>query len=156
MAEKVYWGWDAIEEAHAELAADIIESGNKYGSIIALSRGGLIPGVMMSHTLGIPLNPLAWSHIDSKKTDTHHLAHIMNWTPWDEKVLIVDDICDSGETLLSLHNHLNKFFYDRAGFHTATLVHNYGQELFEPNFYGKAIDKSILDAWLVFPWESES
>jgi len=51
---------------------------NKYGNIAGIPRGGLIPAVMLSHKMDIPLIDLEYVEKDT---------------------LIVDDICDTGITL---------------------------------------------------------
>ena len=60
--------------------------------IVGISRGGLIPGVMISHKLNIPFKPVHAS--------TRDFPHLENYLPKsnNSKVLIVDEICDSGET----------------------------------------------------------
>lgn len=75
---KVYLTWDYIELAIDRLATQIKVSKLKINAIKGLQRGGLIPAVMLSHKLGIPM---ADSSINGND------------------VLIVDDICDSGVTL---------------------------------------------------------
>lgn len=50
----------------------------KFDGIYPIPRGGLIPGVFLSHSLDLPI------------LDIYDVT---------EKTLIVDDICDTGETL---------------------------------------------------------
>ena len=70
---KYYVDWDEINALVFRLRFKIGFFKNIYG----LPRGGLIPAVMLSHQLGIPM----------AKGDI------------GPDTLIVDDICDSGETL---------------------------------------------------------
>ena len=72
--------WDDIEDLVDILADGISNNFEDIKYIHGLSRGGLIPAVMLSHKLNIPL------------TNTPHL-----YGSW--QVLIVDDIADSGHTL---------------------------------------------------------
>jgi hypoxanthine phosphoribosyltransferase len=72
---KIYLSWDIIETLVDVLAMNIKKS--EIDSIMGLPRGGLIPAVMLSHKLNLPL--------------------VFEPT---EKTLIVDDICDSGETFI--------------------------------------------------------
>ena len=73
---KRYITWDQVEGLVSELANLIRYDFSDIDSIYGIPRGGLIPAVMLSHKLGIP--------ISKKITLTS---------------LIVDDICDSGVTL---------------------------------------------------------
>ena len=70
---RYYVDWDEINALVFRLRCKIGFFKNIYG----LQRGGLIPAVMLSHQLGIPM----------AKGDI------------GPDTLIVDDICDSGETL---------------------------------------------------------
>ena len=74
--EKIYVTWDEIEELVELLCLQIVKSGYQIEHIYGLQRGGLIPAVLLSHKLGIP----------------------MTQNPNSPNVLIIDDICDSGKT----------------------------------------------------------
>jgi hypothetical protein len=76
---KIGLNWDYIELAINNLAWEIQNSGHKIRAIKGLQRGGLIPAVMLSHKLNIPM--------------------IKDSQVLDNTILIVDDICDSGVTL---------------------------------------------------------
>ena len=79
MSRKNYISWSAIEIWVRTLVKQIQDSGEKFTNIYGLPRGGLIPAVMLSHQLGIPLVKSPNEIYDS--------------------TLIVDDIFDSGDTL---------------------------------------------------------
>ncbi len=79
--EKLYYNWEEVEELVDLLAQQIIKSGRQIKYIFGLQRGGLIPAVLLSHKLGIP----------------------MTQNPNSPNILIVDDICDSGETFKKLY-----------------------------------------------------
>jgi hypoxanthine phosphoribosyltransferase len=78
--EKFYITWEEIEELVELLCLQIVKSGYQIEHIYGLQRGGLIPAVLLSHKLGIP----------------------MTQNPKLPNVLIVDDICDSGKTFHEL------------------------------------------------------
>jgi len=84
--KKRFLTWEYIDNAMSDLASKIKESGITISSIYGLPRGGLIPAVILSHKLNIPLF----------KTGTDVLIG---------SVLIVDDICDTGETLEKYTNN---------------------------------------------------
>ena len=54
MDNKIYIGWKDIEELVDELCYYINTDYPEIKYIHGLSRGGLIPAVMLSHTLKIP------------------------------------------------------------------------------------------------------
>ena len=72
---KIYLGWHDIE-CLVDTLCTAIQDHLIITSVHGVTRGGLIPAVMVSHKLNIP-------YVD---------------TP-TESTLIIDDICDSGKTL---------------------------------------------------------
>lgn len=62
--------------------------------IVAISRGGLIPGVYLSHRLKLPLRVVEYSTRDGMVGETNY-----SWLSNLRNALIVDDIADSGRTL---------------------------------------------------------
>ncbi len=117
--DKRYLNWNDVDRAINRLVASIHTSGIKFEAVGGLPRGGLIAAVMLSHRLSIPF--VAQANIASVAGD----------------ILVVDDICDTGETLK------NKV----AGF-TATL-HYKPTASFTPDFYAKEVGTE----WIVYPWE---
>jgi len=73
---KRYISWEEIDGLIIHLADRIKTEMPYIESIVGIERGGLIPAVMLSHKLGLPLTK-------SISANT----------------LVVDDICDSGKTL---------------------------------------------------------
>lgn len=73
---KIYLGWDDINDLVDVLCKKIIIEQPNIDSVFGLKRGGLIPAVMVSHKLGLP-----WSDVMLPNT------------------LVIDDICDTGITL---------------------------------------------------------
>jgi hypoxanthine phosphoribosyltransferase len=119
--EKFYVTWDEIEELVELLCLQIVKSGYQIEHIYGLQRGGLIPAVMLSHKLGIPMT------INSISKTT----------------LIVDDICDSGETFRELFKIHPKSKFACLHFKPHT-------SHFHPDF---SANKFFSDAWIVYPWE---
>ena len=114
IGNKIFISWDDINILVDELCSTILKSGAEIKSITGIERGGLIPAVMISHKLNIP-----------------YVTKINKYT------LVVDDICDTGETLKKTV----------AGF-TATL-HYKKTAIFTPDFYSKEVGTE----WIVYPWE---
>ena len=114
IGNKVFVYWDDITILVSDLCNTIVTSGIQIKSITGIERGGLIPAVMISHKLNIP-------YVTKINKDT----------------LVIDDICDSGETLKGIV----------AGF-TATL-HYKPTAIFTPDFYSKEVGTE----WIVYPWE---
>ena len=114
IGNKMYLSWDDINVLVEDLCNTIATSGVQVKSITGIKRGGLIPAVMVSHKLNIP-------YVDRISKDT----------------LVVDDICDTGETLKN-----------SIAMYTATL-HYKPTAGFTPDFYAKEVGSD----WIVYPWE---
>ena len=121
--EKTYLSWDDIETAVESLAYQIKQSGEEIGAMVGLARGGLIPAVMLSHKLGIPL--------------------VSEDYEAEGYLLIVDDICDTGNTL--------EYYAQHDGILTAT-IHHKQTAIVKPDFYYSLTPQ---DRWVVYPWESK-
>lgn len=122
--------WEEINLLVENLANKIESSNLLIREIYGLPRGGLIPAVMLSHRMKIPM---------SKGTITSN-------------TLIVDDICDSGVTFQNIFNrHQTEYafpFYVK----TACLHYKPHTSVFEPRFYASEWSS---DDWIVYPWERE-
>ena len=114
--------------------------------VVGLSRGGLPPGIMMSHYLNKPFIPFETALRDFPvwKSNTTALKSA-------KKVLVIDDICDTGETFKKLKEEL-KVALPELDVKFASLHHNV-PAIFKPNWYGALVNKDIKDAWIVYPWE---
>ena len=119
--EKFYVTWEEIEELVDLLCSQIIKSGIQIEYIYGLQRGGLIPAVLLSHKLGIPM------------TQNPNLPNL----------LVVDDICDSGETF-------HEFFLEYPKTKFACLHFKPHTSYFNPDF---SANKFFSDAWINYPWE---
>lgn len=128
MKEKQYLTWEWVDQQVMVLGETIKDSVSEFTYISGIPRGGLIPGAYLSHYLGIKYIPFG----EAKQLPI----------AFRRQVLVVDDICDSGITLLEASD---------LGFQTAALSMRYSSP-FIPEFYSEKIKD---DRWLVFPWEKE-
>jgi len=124
--KKTYLKWKDIDKATDNLAKQIIKSKLEIDVIHGCPRGGLIPAVMLSHKLGIPF---------LKEDDGED--------PMYKNILIVDDICDTGETLSQ--------YSEFPSVLTATL-HYKPTAMFKPDFYYNLAKE---DVWYCYPWENK-
>jgi len=111
---KVYLSWDDIETLTDNLCEVISLSDIRITSVTGMERGGLIPAVMISHKLNIP-----------------YVYSISRTT------LVIDDICDSGETLNNILTPLTAVLHYKP-----TAKH-------KPTFFAQEVGNE----WAVYPWE---
>jgi hypoxanthine phosphoribosyltransferase len=126
---KAFLSWGDIEKQVDRLAEQINGMDKKPFYLYGVPRGGLIPATWLSHKTGIKYQQINSAQI-SKTADLSH-------------ILIVDDICDSGETIKKLKENFPKC-------QTATLYHK-ETAIDKPDIYGEI---STYD-WLYFPWENQ-
>lgn len=101
------------------LIADWLK-GQEFDEIYGVPRGGLVAGVLLSHKLKLPLS-----------LEFHK----------DRKVLVVDDICDSGRTIL-------KFMGGNATVATLFVNTEHNHDIW-PDFWARTTKD-----WIIFPWET--
>ena len=121
--EKQHVTWKEVEDFVREVKT---RSESLYTGVYGVPRGGLVLSVMISHALSIPL-----LHAPTNGC------------------IIVDDICDSGETLLHYAN--NTSGDKKSDYHIVTMFYKQNKLNIVPEYY--ANEKK--DKWIVFPWEVE-
>lgn len=126
------------------LAEQIKASGVKYTHIVGLVRGGLIPAVVLSHKLGLPLRAVQWQTRD--KSDHNHIADSVRDEIHTGTPLFVDDLIDSGETASQIFDELG----GEVDF--AVLYYNIAQSI-KPRYFVNTIDRNVDERWIVFWWE---
>ncbi len=137
----INYPWNKIDDLVQEIKNR--SSNFKPTHIVGIARGGLIPAVMLSHQLNLPMETLGVSFRDNKAT--HHTK----FKPIDDaRYLIVDDINDSGTTFKVVSDI---FRNRRLVFATAALI-NKEKSDFSVDFYGEMF---YYDDWINFPWENK-
>jgi len=119
----------------------------QFNVVIGLVRGGLIPGVYLSHELDVPMISFD-PHLLHSNGDPREPINLPISPSIIKTVLIVDDISDTGKTLTKCTK-----FFDNRGFKvfTMSVFINETTTTFIPNYAVKDSEKK----WVVFPYEKE-
>lgn len=127
--------------------------GYKPDVVVGITRGGLIPSVYASHYFAVDLVTINVSFRDTKVLDP--VTQMLELMKEGRSLLLVDDICDSGETLEWIYEQLHQEVPELMTTHlkTAVLIHNEGCQSFSPDYQGTTINKVEEDVWICFPWE---
>ena len=145
--------WKDIDDSCKKLVNLIKNSGFKPEIIVGIQRGGCITAVLLSHLLNI--EDFCTIGIRSTESDDVHVQR-MQPVVYDsfslqlingKKVLLADDINDTGGTLVEAKIELLK--YDCREVKSATIVSN-PANIDKVDFYAKEIEP-----WVVFPWETK-
>ena len=144
----LYMTWDDVQLA-AEKTADMIkEDGFEADIMIAVSRGGFDPARIISDQLNIrklaSLQIIYYSRVGEKR-DKPEVLYPLNAQVKGLKVLVVDDVSDSGHSLMTVKNYVESL--GAAEVKIATLHYKPWSE-FKPDYYAEEVDK-----WILYPWE---
>ena len=112
--DKVYVSWEQV----TQYCIKVCETFKGITGVYGIPRGGLVFAVIVSNILDVPM-----------------LA-----APC-EGCLVIDDISDTGETLIH---------YKERGYKISTMFYN-SISAVKPDYYYR--EKN--DKWIVYPWEAE-
>ncbi len=118
-------------------------------NIISITRGGLVPGVHLSHILNIRNTPVTWQTRDGA------IRESIPYTSDYDQILIVDDINDTGMTFRQILDDVKSRGMDpermRQNIKVVSLWNRYTSQ-FRVDFTTNKID---TDDWINFPWEQK-
>jgi len=143
----LHLSWDQIQTLTEALAKKIEASGFKPDIIVAVSRGGFDPARILCDQLSIRrLASVQLEAYDGMVKRPEPIVVLpVNADLGGKKTLLVDDISDSGASLLKAKEHLIE--KSAAEVRVATL-HIKPWSKYVPDYYAESVD-----AWVVYPWE---
>ena len=150
--KKLWYDWKEMRRDVNTLCRTVALDKFDPNVIVGIARGGLTPGVMMSHWMKKPFKPI--------KTALRDFPEREDYLPrkTDKRVLIMDDVCDSGETFHKIRNFIkgprkNQPLELPTEIRFAVLWWN-NECNFEPHYYVNEIAKDYTNTRIHFPWES--
>ena len=160
--KKVYYTWQDVENQTQEILRQLHRDAWIPDYVVGLTRGGLVPANLISQYLEVPMETLKVSLRDNNTQPESNLW--MSEDAFEQKrILIVDDINDSGATLnwikedwmsgaLPDNPKWNEIWGNTV--RVAVLCDNESSKS-ELNVSYSAVDlnKAEEDLWIVFPWE---
>lgn len=139
---------EEIETIARLLAADSWQA----DFLIGIGRGGLVPAAYLSHRTGLPLLTVDHSSGEADFGD-ELLGKLAARICAGARMLIVDDINDSGATINYLRSAIEAKIDDPDCLRVAVLVHNLRSRA-RAEYHGSEIDRAVDKRWYVFPWEA--
>ena len=146
--ERETLGWVEFGEVSRGLSADVLRTGFVPDVVVAVARGGLLLAGAMAYAMGVKscgaLNVEFYTGEHATLPDPVMLApHLDQASLVDRRVLVVDDVSDSGRTLSMVVELLR-----RAGADVRSVcLYTKPGTLLEPDLYWKA-----TSGWIDFPW----
>ncbi|MBN09109.1 MAG: hypothetical protein CMC79_01890 [Flavobacteriaceae bacterium] len=144
---KVTYSVDEMQNAIVQIIEQMKNSNWLPELILSINRGGCIPGIYLSHRIQKPHKVIDIQLRDNSATP--NLSVLNNCVSVYKRVLIIDDINDSGDTFGLIDKNLDN---SDCEIHFAALINNKTSKT-EIDYFGQLIDKSKNPVWYVFPWE---
>ena len=155
----LYISWDAYTKKIEQLAIKIHEDGYKFNQIVCIAKGGLRIGDVLCRLFNVPLAILS---VESYRGETNKTQNqqgqfsfsrdLAKTTPnLGSHVLLVDDLADSGKTLIKSIKWLEKYygFYLEQKIRTAVLWQK-SSSIYSPNY---CVDFLKDSPWIHMPFE---
>ena len=174
--KKVYYTWGDVQGACLDITRQMYRDNFMPDYIVGITRGGLVPAVLISqytgakmHTLGVSLRDSDVGPESNLWMASDALGYVDGSMPGEtridpayrKKILIVDDINDSGATInwikqdwqsscLPDHDFWQHVWGGNVRF--ATLTNNLASKEYV-HYSVWEVNKMEEDCWLVYPWE---
>ena len=140
--------WEQIYGSILKLTEAVRHSGFDPDIIVGVSRGGWIPARIMSDLLGNAklANIAAEFYVGVAETKPKPtITQQVSVSVESKKVLVVDDVADTGESLKLVNEHLK--MNDASNIKAATIYYK-PWSITVPDYY-----QETTRSWIVFPWE---
>lgn len=164
MSNKIIYTNEQMKGDLQEIIRQMTTGGFSPDIIVGIARGGLVPATMLSHYLGKPLMVINYSLRDNKVSQVSEVNDLIQNITAGKNILLVDDICDSGETLAKILEEVKDSNQLRGSFNisyegweervkSAVLWNNVSQDKFEADYVGREISRAEDARWVIFPYE---
>ena len=165
--KKVYYSWFKISSLMHNVIRGLHNDAWRPDYVVGIVRGGNYPAGLYSHYTGVPMYTLKVQLKASAGENTEDDVESNAWMSEDafngKKILIFDDINDSGKTLqwiksdwrASTHPADPKWQNDMIfgnNVKVACLIEITVSD-FEVDYIGDIVNKIDDPQWIVFPWE---
>lgn len=138
--------WGDYHQLAQQLADQLLSDGKKIDEIVAISRGGLTLGHLFTDLLRVPISTFTiQSYTDIKTQGEVKITKPLTTPIYDKHVLLVDDVSDSGKTLVRALEYLKA--QQPKMVTTLTLFYK-PHSVYKPDYVAKN-----TSAWILFPYE---
>ena len=145
--KKNYFTTGQMRNALIQIEDQMVHSSWMPSIVLGINRGGCIPGVYLSHRIKTPHEVLDIRLRDH--TAKPNLTVLEKAFAYQKKILIIDDINDTGETFTWIRNDWGVL---ENNLRFAALVDNLPSQ-FDLDYSSIEINKAEDPAWIVFPYE---
>lgn len=142
--------WEGFGSASRELTQQILDSGFAPDILLSITRGGLLPAGAIAYAMDTKnlhiINVEFYTGVDQRLPEPVFLPPLPAVSYLDgQKVLIIDDVADTGETLKMVQEFCNR--------HTAetrvAVLYEKSRSVVHADYVWKHTDQ-----WISFPWST--
>lgn len=151
LEDKEILSWELFGQAQEELAQQIADSDFSPEVLVAVARGGMLPGGALTYSLGVKLtdaiNVEFYTDVNETLADPILLAPLLDTDSIrGRRILVVDYVADSGRTLALVLKLLRGFGAEVR----SAVLYTKPRTVVQPDFSWRTTDK-----WIVFPWSAK-
>jgi hypoxanthine phosphoribosyltransferase len=149
--EREVMTWEHLGEAARSLAEAVVGSGYDPDIVLAIARGGLLPGGAVAYALGVKnscaMNVEFYTDVDQRL----EVPLILPPAPelidlGDSRMLIVDDVADTGRTL----EVVQAFCAGKVAEVRTAVLYEKSQSVVKCDYVWRRTDQ-----WIDFPWSAQ-
>ncbi len=150
--DKAILEWSDITRLAGRLVSQLDPA--DYDVVLAVTRGGMIPGALVSEALNLrnvmTAAVMFYSGDQQALAEPHFLQFPGDALLLGKRVLIVDDVWDSGKTAVAVRERVQQ----AGGIPRVAVLHykpmhsSFPEDA--PDFFGEE-----TEAWIVYPWDPE-
>ena len=162
---KKFYTWDDVQRMCADICQQITLDNWRPDYVVGITRGGNIPATLISHYFGTRCEALKikMRDLEPDEDGTCSDSAMAEDAYNGKKILVVDDINDTGETFNWLKNdwpagcHPNDNRWNTTwdnNVRFATLTENLASKFEHVRYHADEVNKEEQNVWLVYPWET--
>lgn len=141
--------WEIFGQATQDLARQVMAGGYKPDFILAVARGGLFTAGALGYALDIKLIHTVNIEFYTGRDERLEMPVMLPPIPNPDhfrglKVLICDDVADTGATLKTTH----EFVQQHVAEVRSLVIYEKSRSLIKPDYVWKRTDD-----WIHFPWD---
>lgn len=150
---KDFHSWERIDRLVNEVLLPQLDR-NDYDVILAITRGGMIPACLVSEKMDIrnvlTAAVMFYTGVEETLKTPRFLQFPDDPLLTDKRVLIVDDVWDSGKTAVHVRERVSR----AGGIPTIAVIHYKPKKSSYPDD-GPDYYAAETDAWIVYPWDPD-
>jgi len=146
---KEKYSWEEFER-DIKILADNVKKDYVTDVVVAIAEGGWVPGRIIKNHIKADYFSIGCRHHDENYGEIEEVKvyqEIDKKNISGKKILIIDEICDSGKTLEKVCKMLKAMGPREV---RSAVIHVRHSSAFTPDYY---LEKKSNDNYIVYPWE---